>query len=80
VFRSQRTEKKSMYVVSYFCLPVFKSVDRSSFLFLFTSVERRLILKLKLITSRINFHTAASRVDPRPVNLAVFVLYIVATR
>ena len=37
------------------------------------------MFKLKLITSRINFHTAESRVDPRPVNLAVFVLYFVAT-
>lgn len=33
----------------------------------------------KLITSPINVHTAESRLDPRPVNLAVFVLYIVAT-
>lgn len=78
VFRSQRAEK-SMYVVSYFCLPDFKSVDRSSFLLLSTRAERRLMSKLKLITSRVNFHTAEPRVDPRPVNLAVFVLSILAT-
>jgi len=78
VFHSQRAEK-SMYVVSYFYLPVFKSVDRSSFLRLSTRAERRLMSKLKLITSRVNFHTAESRVDPRPVSLAVFVLPIVAT-
>ena len=41
-------------------MPVFKSVDRSSFRLLSISVESRLMLKLKLITARISHRGVSS--------------------